>query len=107
MKDFSTHAEWVEILEESKDHAVLVFKHSDTCPISAAAHHRILRAIHDNRLTLPVYRIIVQDSPNLSSEIAAKLHVQHESPQALIIKNGEALLHASHGDINPDDLNNY
>lgn len=107
MKDFSTHAEWVEILEESKDHAVLVFKHSDTCPISAAAYHRVLRAIRDNRLTLPVYRMIVQDSPELSREIAVKLRIQHESPQSLVIKNGELVLHASHGDINPEDLSNY
>jgi bacillithiol system protein YtxJ len=41
---------------------------------------------------------------NLSNLIAEKFDVHHQSPQILIIKNGDCVFDESHGGINIQDL---
>ena len=36
---------------------------------------------------------------DISNQIATKWHIQHQSPQLLLIKNNEVVYHASHEDI--------
>jgi bacillithiol system protein YtxJ len=43
----------------------------------------------------------------VSNEIGYKFQVIHQSPQLLVIKNGVAVAHASHGAINELDLEKY
>jgi bacillithiol system protein YtxJ len=52
----------------------------------------------------PLYAIVVQYARDLSNHIAEALGVRHETPQVLLIKDGEAIYHASHYDISTDDL---
>ena len=40
----------------------------------------------------------------ISSKIAQDLNVQHQSPQLIVLKNGEVLHHASHSDISAETL---
>ena len=40
----------------------------------------------------------------VSNEIAARFEVFHESPQILVIKNGECILDASHLDISVEEI---
>ena len=42
---------------------------------------------------------------DISDEIARKYAVKHESPQAILIKNGKAVFNASHMGISFDELN--
>lgn len=41
---------------------------------------------------------VIEDRP-VSNEIAARLGVKHESPQAILVRSGKAVWHASHGRI--------
>ena len=41
---------------------------------------------------------------NLSNKVAEVFQVQHESPQVILIKNGECILDASHQDISASEL---
>ncbi len=41
---------------------------------------------------------------NISAEIAETFQVQHESPQILLIKNGDCILDASHSDISAEEV---
>ena len=43
----------------------------------------------------------------VSNEVGYKFQVMHESPQLLVIKNGEVVAHSSHGGINTIDLDNF
>lgn len=74
--------------------AVLLFKHSLTCPISYAAYEEM-----SLMKTEPINLIIVQDARAVSSEIAERTGVRHESPQAIILRDGKPAWHASHYDI--------
>ncbi len=89
-------------LDASREQPVVVFKHSLSCPISAAAQAAFNRLPDE----APIYRLVVQESRSLSGEIARKLDVAHETPQAIILEDGSVRTHASHYRISTEWLRN-
>ena len=87
------------LFEQSKEKPVLLFKHSLTCPISAGVHQEISSADADINV------VIMQQARNVSDEIAKRTGIRHESPQAIVLKNGEVVYHASHYDVTANDVN--
>ncbi|MGC6487370.1 MAG: bacillithiol system redox-active protein YtxJ [Planctomycetota bacterium] len=77
---------------------VLLFKHSPVCPVSAAARaqYRLWSLEHPDAPTLFVD---VTSSPRLARDIAARCGVEHESPQAILFEQGEAVWTAAHASI--------
>lgn len=71
----------------SQEKPVVFFKHSATCPFSAAAQIEVAHAKHD----LDVYGIVVQYTPDLKQEMADRLDVEHQSPQAIVVHKGKAV----------------
>lgn len=94
MTDVSTLDELTDALRASYDSPVLLFKHSATCPISSMAHREIDRLTEAS--DPPVYRIVVQRARQVSSACAEQTGIRHESPQALVVRDGEVVWHASH-----------
>ena len=91
-----------QIKEESKQQPVVIFKHSTRCATSAMAKNRLEREpTADN--TSFYFLDILRYRP-ISNKIAEDFHVHHESPQVLIIKNGECIYEESHNGINMGDL---
>jgi bacillithiol system protein YtxJ len=86
------------LFEKSNERAVVLFKHSLTCPISAGVYQEISKADADVNL------IVVQNARNLSHQVAERTGIRHESPQAIVLKNGEVVYHASHYDITAGDV---
>ena len=87
-----------ELMKNSNEAPVILFKHSTTCPISANAHREMIKVQN------PVGLIVVQHSRDISREVERRTGVRHESPQALILRNGEVAWHASHYDITKADV---
>lgn len=85
-----------EVANRSNERPVVVFKHSLTCPISAAAYEQMTKL--DGEVAL----IEVQRARELSTEIENRLGVAHESPQVLVLRNGEVVWNASHFEITAD-----
>jgi bacillithiol system protein YtxJ len=79
-----------ELARRSQNTPVVVFKHSTTCPISAAAYNEMSR--FDGEVAL----VEVQSDRNLSKEIERITGVAHESPQVLVLRNGKVVWNASH-----------
>jgi len=92
--------EWKVVLEESKEQAVLLFKHSTTCPVSARAYGEF------TSFDSPVKTYLVKVIQNraVSNEIERDLGVRHESPQAFLINKGAVVWNASHWKITSKDL---
>ena len=84
------------LFARSHEQPVLLFKHSSTCPISAQAY-RQMREVKG-----PVSIVVVQKSREVSREVASRTGVAHESPQALVLRGGQAVWSASHFDITAD-----
>jgi bacillithiol system protein YtxJ len=92
------------IAERSNTVPCLIFKHSTTCEISAMAKHRLDRQWNfDAKEIEPYYLDLLRFRP-ISKEIAEKFQVHHESPQVLLIHNGECIYDASHLDITVSEL---
>ena len=93
------------IVQESRQQPVLIFKHSTTCSISAAAKGKIERqwaaaGLDDTKL---YYLDLLRYRP-LSGEVGQKFSVSHESPQLLLIQDGECRYDASHMGIRLSDV---
>ena len=91
--------QWQQILATSNEHPVIVFKHSTTCPISAAAYREFTSVEY-----VHAYLVKVIERRNVSNEIAKDLQVQHASPQVIVIQNGQATWQATHYHITAKDL---
>src|ERR1700756_2193887 len=86
--------------EESLNKKVLIFKHSTRCSISSAALNRLERNWkEDNSHKIKPYYLDLLNHRDISNEIAARYKVIHQSPQVLIIYNGNCIYHASQFDI--------
>ncbi len=94
-----------EIKEQSKRHKILIFKHSTRCGVSSMALNRLERQWQATSTEKPQrYFLDLLQYRNLSDEIAFIFSVSHQSPQALLIKNGKCVFHASHSMIDLADF---
>src|SRR4051812_29898967 len=73
--------------------AAMLFKHSNTCGISARAYREM------STLDSPVGLIIVQHARNVSDEVERRWQISHETPQVLIVHGDDLTWNASHFDI--------
>lgn len=87
------------VFSESNEKPVALFKHSVTCPISAAVYQEVKGV--DGEINI----VVVQTARAVSNEIAQKTGIRHESPQAIVLKNGKPIYQASHYDITSADVN--
>ena len=87
-----------QLFARSHGEPVLLFKHSTTCPISAAAYQQM------SRVEGEVALVVVQKARDLSREIEARTGVRHESPQALILRDGSVVWSASHWNVTADSV---
>lgn len=82
----------------------VIFKHSTRCSVSMMAKKRFefdWDAIPEGT---PVYYLDLISYREVSNKIAEQFQVYHESPQILLIKNGECIYETSHGEISAEDL---
>lgn len=87
------------IEEESAEVPVLLFKHSTRCSISRMALKGFEREYAIEEDAVKTYFLDLLAYRDISNEIANRFGVIHQSPQILLIKNGEVIYHTSHSDI--------
>lgn len=98
-------AQLEEIKKESHNYPVLILKHSTRCSISSATLGRLERSWTQEEVgdLKPYFLDLIAYRP-ISNQIAEDFGVWHESPQALIIRNGESVYDTSHFDISFDAI---
>lgn len=90
------------IKEASNTKPQVIFKHSTTCSISNMAFARFERA--DAPDAIDFHYLDLLQHRNISNAIAEAFQVHHESPQVLLIKNGECIYDESHYGIMMDEV---
>ena len=80
----------------------LIFKHSTTCSISKMAFSRFERAEAPDGIDF--YYLDLLSYRNISTAIAEAFQVHHESPQVILVKNGECIYDESHYGIMMDEV---
>jgi bacillithiol system protein YtxJ len=91
-------------VERSKEHLVVVYKHSPTCSLSAMAIQEFDAFTRSVEAPLELYQVDVLDARPASQRIEALTGVRHESPQVLVLSEGAVVWHASHRRILAEDL---
>ena len=87
-----------DFLAASNGSPAILFKHSESCGISARAY-REMSAVNQQ-----VGIITVQEARDLSDEVERRFNLPHETPQALIVHNNELLWNASHGRVRGNEI---
>jgi bacillithiol system protein YtxJ len=91
-------------IAESCERPVLLFKHSRTCGISCEALDE-LHAHVETADPQAVYKLItVQSHRGLSDQAAKRLGIRHETPQAILLRDGLPVWTASHFRITKQQL---
>jgi len=93
-----------EIIEYSKQTPCLILKHSTRCAISSMAKYRLESDWNFSEEELKPYLLDLIAHRQLSQQIADTFQVYHESPQVLLIRDGECTYDASHLDISVEEL---
>ena len=86
------------LIEESRAHPVVLFKHSTRCPISAAARQEMEKFADESPAATCRQVLVIEQRP-LSLLIAEETGVPHQSPQVLLLRDGKVVWHASHYNI--------
>lgn len=83
---------------------VVFFKHSTRCGISAHAKYRLEQdwSFASDELEL-FYLDLISFRP-ISNHLAQVLHVVHQSPQVIMVRNGKAVFDTSHHSISISGL---
>lgn len=87
------------LIEKSYETPVMIFKHSLVCPISSAAYGEFVRYLAERPADDPVVHALIeiQNARPVSNAVAERTGVRHESPQALVLRQGQVVWHRSHG----------
>jgi bacillithiol system protein YtxJ len=91
-------------IAESRERPVLLFKHSRYCGVSCEALDE-LRTHIERGPDDAVYKMItVQTHRPISDAAADRLGIRHETPQAILVRDGEVVWKASHFRITATEL---
>jgi len=81
----------------------IVFKHSTVCGLSGRAHREVERFLTEHP-GHSIHKVEVLESRPLSDYIEAKTGVRHESPQVLVMRQGEVVWHGSHSRVTAEAI---
>ncbi len=90
------------IKEKSAERPQVIFKHSTRCAVSGMAKGRLERS--NDFPQADFYFLDLIKHRHISDKIATDFSVFHESPQVLVIRNGECIYDESHSGINMNDI---
>lgn len=92
-------------IDRSASEPALFFKHSNTCGISSRAFGEYQKYLESPESEeVKNYLIVVQNARAVSNELARVVSVEHESPQAILVRNGLAVWNDSHMNLKRDVL---
>jgi bacillithiol system protein YtxJ len=86
------------LMTASKQKPVIVFKHSNTCSISARAYREMEK--FDGQVNI----LEVQSARDISRELANLTGIRHETPQVIVFRDGKAVWNASHFDVTAGEV---
>ncbi len=93
-----------KLIVASQEIPVLIYKHSTRCGISSMALSRLESSWNADTSRCKLVFLDLIAFRDVSNTVSEKLNVVHQSPQAILLKNGEVVYHASHSEINSEKI---
>lgn len=91
-----------QIISKSQIKPQVIFKHSTRCSISSVALQRLQKVSQPSNIDF--YFLDLLSYRSLSNKIAEVFSVPHESPQVLVVKDGECVYVESHMGISMNEI---
>src|SRR5213075_370451 len=97
---------WIHLTEEeqiqnviirSQEKPQVIFKYSNRCFLSETIFGRLQKNCCPEQIDF--YFLDLVAYRNISDKVSEVFHVHHQSPQILLIKDGECIFEESHSDI--------
>ena len=101
-QELTTDIQLNEIKEKSKNKYQLIFKHSTRCSLSSLVKNRLEKSAAASEIDF--YLLDLIKFRPISEKISSDFSVFHESPQILLIKDGECIYDESHLGITMSDI---
>ena len=92
-----------DFLSELGDGLAVIYKHSNRCAVCVGALNEV-RKFAERHPDVPVFVIDVVKNRPLSHLVAERFDVIHQSPQALVIRDGESVWDGSHLSVTAGEL---
>lgn len=111
-KETSSKINWIpltnlgqlnEIIALSNEKPIVIFKHSTRCSVSRFTLKQFENEF-DLKEEIDTYFLDLLEYRAISNEIASRFNVFHQSPQLLLIKNGQSVYDVSHDAIDAEEL---
>ena len=83
-------------VHESHQRPVLLFKHSRTCGISCEALEEVHAYMAEAGDAAACRIVTVQSHRRVADEIAVRFGIRHETPQVILLRQGQPTWSASH-----------
>lgn len=98
-KKIESEEDLEKAIENSYHQKIGIFKHSTSCFISKTVLKNFEKEIENIDQKVELYYLDLLSHRPISNKIAEILEIRHESPQFIVIENGQAINNASHQDI--------
>jgi bacillithiol system protein YtxJ len=93
-----------ELIAESRSIPVVIYKHSSRCGLSFMTENKLEEGWDVLHPKVRLYFLDLIRYREVSTVVAERFNVSHQSPQILIIKNGICVYNSSHHEINVDTI---
>ena len=91
-----------QVLTRSQIRPQVIFKHSTRCSVSAVSLQRLQKV--SQPADMDFYFLHLLTYRNVSKKVTQVLGVHHESPQVLLVKNGDCVYEESHMGISMNEI---
>lgn len=91
--------QWEELVKGSFENRSIIFKHSSRCGISSMVLRKFETQVKKKCPDCNYYFVDIIRNRQISNLVQEKTAIRHESPQAILMENGQVVEHGSHGGI--------
>lgn len=93
-----------ELITESSSIPIVIYKHSSRCGLSFMTENKLEEGWEMLQPKVRLYFLDLIRYREISTAVAERFNVRHQSPQILIIKNGNCVYNTSHHEINVNTI---
>jgi bacillithiol system protein YtxJ len=91
-----------KIIVRSQEKPQVIFKYSTHCYLSEVIFQRFQKKCCPEHMDFHFFDLLAHQ--NISEKISETFHVVHQSPQILLIKDGECIFEESHSEISLEEI---
>ena len=92
--DFLQEEQWQDLLDQSMNESVFLFKHSIRRGVSSMVLRRFEKQMRERNKNY--YFLNILANRDLSNWIADELNIRHESPKLIVLKEAKVIAYDSH-----------